>query len=325
MNQKGFVNVIIIGVITIIIAAAGYFALIQQKAVKAPAIKDKIELKTETGTEDTQTKKELELPLGKIKECPNATEQARISDIIGEPSQPFIWSEWTYQSYERLYVEFNKNPIRCDIDKRFQIVIKSEKPEKSPEKNVSLTPKMNAYLYDQNLNNEQLIASELNWAGPSPQSDIPDSFAFEFKPHNLIEITYNGIFPGKTLIVVNFLSKKKVISHLYTLETFPSSSSLTVVKNSKEWIIDLLTEENRVQKDIVKVKIKGLALNGKIFKPINLEKTYSSNRYGFDIFHGLKITDVKFSEDFSKVFFDAKISDLSSKEAELGKIEISLD
>lgn len=325
MNKKCFINTIIIGVVALIIAAAGYFALIQE-ATKPPAIKDKIELKTETGTENTQTKKELELPLVKIKECPNATEQARISGIIGEPSRPFMWSEWNYQSYERLYVEFNKNPIRCDINKRFQIVIKSEKPKKSLEKKVSLTPNMNAYLYDKNLDNEQLIASELSWAGPSPQSDLPDSFAFEFNPHNLIKITYNGILHGKTLIIVNFLSKKKVISHLYTGEAFPSSAVLTIIKDSKEWKINLLVEENRTQRGIVKV-IKGLVLNNKIFKPINIEKTHSSDS-NFDIGQfefGLEVTNVEFNEDFSKVFFDAKISGLPLKEAELGKIEIDLD
>ena len=320
MNQKRLINTILAIAAIVIIGAAGYFVLTR---------KDETQLKTEMGTGETQTKKEHELPLVKIKECPSASERARMNGIIGEPGGddvfPPAYNEWVYQSFERLYVEFNKNPIRCDIDERFQIVIRIDKPKKSPEKNVSILPAMNAYLYDKNLNDEQLIAADLSWAGPMPQGNTygPDYFTFEFKPHNLIEISYFGQ-PFIGVVVVDFLSKKKGSYSLSCGEMSPHDCALTVGKDSKKWVIRLLTEQNRTQKGVVKV-IKGLVLNDKIFRPINSEKTYSSD-FGFDSFgFGLEITNVKFDDDFSKISFNAKISGLPPKEAELGKIEISLE
>ncbi|MEK9184007.1 MAG: PsbP-related protein [Patescibacteria group bacterium] len=87
MNKNGFVNIIIIGIIAIIIATAGYFAL-TRKIAEAPATNQETEIATETDNWETYRNEEYGF---KVKVPPQA-EVGRIveSDLISVIDNPIF-------------------------------------------------------------------------------------------------------------------------------------------------------------------------------------------------------------------------------------------
>jgi len=333
MNAKSSKNFILILIILalVIVGALGYFGFVKKTGVQPPA-------DNQAAVKTIKT------------ECPDAATVNRINTIIGEPTQ-YQASEgfgtWVPESFERLQAEFAQNPARCDVNEQYQIVFKVSKPFRQSEDGTHLIqPELAAYLYDRTTNTESFLMDKLSWAFPTPgglNTYGPSPFMFEIKPNGDLDISYSyqSDFSFQDIHhLISLTSKKLILNYTYGGD---ESALIVVERGKKKWEVGVTssisksTLDPRTQTRQKKVTIKGIEVNGRLVKNLDVERivSYEADEgedflgYGYGLFVPIA-RDFRFNQDYSKLYFTLEISiqeifgEPGAEKINFGTIEVDL-
>lgn len=314
-------NAIIIILAVVIAGALGYFVIGKGTSVQ-PVINDQIGVK---------------------KECPDAVIREALRAKIGTPPKSGSFQSWMKEAFDRLHAEISRNPIKCPIDDRYQLFVRSTRFLPGEEERPLKPPSLAVYLWDGQSNSESRLLVNLYWLLPFPGGNTytPDHFSFELKSADIVEIFDSG--EGYTNHYFISLPQKRLAADYYLTfnphgfnccEELSINSMMSLVERKEEKDIALLVNQLPRVDPYTKFQIKEITLNDSILKSVNREiSIYDPDSEYYDptdLPGSAAYRNIEFSPDFFRVTFDVEFSytpDPASPEIEkinLGRVEVDL-